>query len=339
MKNIKIFVSLIILPLSLLAYKITGRMLPRAYLSLVIIFSVTGGRINDWISEIISIFSKRIKFENKKGVLGDLSDCEKLNKIVNEIKENGYVVFPGILSEEILNKLVNFTLKNEAKIRRSDNQDGDFYLSNSIYSGGKPNAVRYDYSADDLLRQKEVQDLISDASLLAVAQNYLGATPIVDILSMWWHTNFSDKPDSTAAQYFHFDLDRIKWLKIFIYITDVESGNGPHYFIEGTHKTNAIPSKLLNKGYVRLLDTEVIEIYDGKKIIEFTGKKGTVIIEDTRGLHKGSHVINESRLILQLQFSNSLFGADDEKYKFSKISSKSLSDLIEKYPQIYKKFL
>ena len=41
----------------------------------------------------------------------------------------------------------------------------------------------------------------------------------------------SDKVDEHAAQMFHFDMDRPKWLKFFIYINDVNEKNGPHFFI------------------------------------------------------------------------------------------------------------
>ena len=46
----------------------------------------------------------------------------------------------------------------------------------------------------------------------------------------------SKKADSEAAQMFHFDLDRIKWLKFFIYLTDVKINSGPHVYVSGTHK-------------------------------------------------------------------------------------------------------
>ena len=336
-KAIKILGSIIILPFGLLIYWMSGLIIPKTYSSLVFTFCITSGKINDWLSKLISIGCGKIQLKNKKGILGDLSNNDSLSEIVNQIREKGYVVFPGILPEKTLNNLINITLTTEAMVRKSDLQDGEFYTGKYVYYGDKPNAIRYDYLVDDLLKSEDVQDLISDESLLAVAQSYLRATPLVDVLSMWWHTNFSDKPDSTAAQYFHFDMDRIKWLKVFIYLTDVGPQNGPHYYIEGTHKANSIPSKLLDKGYVRLMDYEVSEIYNNNRIIEFVGKKGTVIIEDTRGLHKGGHVVGDPRLILQLQFSNSLFGADQEKYKCNIISNNLLL-MKKKFPVIFKNF-
>ena len=55
------------------------------------------------------------------------------------------------------------------------------------------------------------------------------------------------------AQLYHFDLDRPKWLKFFIYLNDVENiSHGPHLFIEKTHKLFSKPYKILIKRYQRI---------------------------------------------------------------------------------------
>src|SRR6185503_13469174 len=112
-----------------------------------------------------------------------------------------------------------------------------------------------------------------------------------------------------AGQLYHFDMDRIKWLKFFIYLTDVEAANGPHCFVRGSHRTHGIPSSLLSKGYARIRDAEVFQYYARETEVRFVAPRGTVIAEDTRGLHKGMEVLSGDRLMLQLQLSNSLFGA------------------------------
>ena len=56
--------------------------------------------------------------------------------------------------------------------------------------------------------------------------------------------------------------------------------------MEGTQQTNAIPSSMLKKGYARLTDEEVEGYYGKDKVIEFIAPRGTIIAEDTRGLHK-----------------------------------------------------
>ena len=42
---------------------------------------------------------------------------------------------------------------------------------------------------------------------------------------------------SEAAQLFHFDMDRIRFLKVFIYLTDVGTENGPHVYVRGSHRS------------------------------------------------------------------------------------------------------
>ena len=53
---------------------------------------------------------------------------------------------------------------------------------------------------------------------------------------MWWSSK-SNFNDPKSAQEFHFDLDSIKWLKFFIYLTDVEANTGPHIYVKGTHNS------------------------------------------------------------------------------------------------------
>jgi hypothetical protein len=104
-------------------------------------------------------------------------------------------------------------------------------------------------------------------------------------------------------------------------LTDVGPENGPHKFIAGSHRTGGIPGELLKKGYARLTDEEVAPHYRPADFIEFTAPRGTIIAEDTRGLHKGQHVNSGHRLMLQIQFSNSLFGPPYPKISFGLVQA------------------
>ena len=133
-------------------------------------------------------------------------------------------------------------------------------------------------------------------------------------------------------------MDRFKWLKVFIYITDVGPDNGPHSYVRGSHRTGAIPSDILRRGYVRLTDEEVSTVYPKDDILVFDAPRGTIIIEDTRGLHKGVHVREGARLILQLQFSNTLFGANYPAARINRIISPNMKRMIKFAPDIYRQY-
>lgn len=65
---------------------------------------------------------------------------------------------------------------------------------------------------------------------------YFSSNPVFDTLASWW--SFPDKKENLNlnAQLFHSDRRRLAFLKFFIYLTDVNTLNGPHVVIPKTHK-------------------------------------------------------------------------------------------------------
>ena len=330
--------NLAVLPLGLIGHAVTGRTATWAHDALIQLFCATGGRTNDWVSRLLALRSRRLGFPGEPGLLGSTSGPE-LDAKVAELRDRGYVVFPAALPSGACERLMNFALQTPAQVRRMDDEPVRPEPRVALFDPASPLAVRYDYAPDKLLANSDVQALLADPSLLALAQAYLDCRPKADVLSMWWHTSFHSQPDSEAAQYYHFDMDRIKWLKIFVYLTNVGPADGPHSFIEGSHRTGGIPQSMLRRGYVRLSDEEVLGHYGDERQIEFSAPRGTVIVEDTRGLHKGKAVTGASRLVLQLQFSNSLFGARYAKAKMSGVHHPALQRQLVESPDVYANYL
>lgn len=291
------------------------------YQSLIQAFCISLGRTNTWLSRRISkLYPPSFKF-NGTGVLSNVN----FDEVNAQLNDKGFYIFKDKLNDETIERLLEFSKKNQSTTRIMS--DGKKSPINLFYDPQDKKAVRYDYKEDDLINDAAVQNLMTDSSILQIAQNYLQTTPIADVIGMWWNTDFQKEPDSEAAQYYHFDMDRIKWLKFFFYLTDVEEDKGPHSFVEGSHKDGGIPFSMTAKGYARLSDEEVLSHYGKERVKVFAAPKGTIIAEDTRGLHKGSNVINGDRLIFQMQFSNLLFGA---QYKKSHLNLKN-SDLLSSF--------
>jgi len=344
MKNIlKMIINPFRLLLGLLVYLFFTKKTNFGYQGLVGSFCDTRGVSTRVLHKIISFFKRPYTFSEKiSGVLGELEDS-KVEKIAQEIEKKGYYVFENRLSEESCSELLKFALETEAVVRPDKNFDNSVtsvkQLERQKIDRDNPIVIRYDFLTEDLLKNEEVQKLLADISLIAVAQEYLQCKPKSDVLGMWWHTSFSKEENPSAATMYHFDLDRIKWLKFFFYLTDTTKETGAHQFIEGSHNGN-IPYKFLKRGYVRLKSSEVLEHYGEDKEITYEAPKGTIIAEDTSGLHRGNPVRRDDRLLFQIQFSDTLFGAESPVSRFDKDKLHPfLSNRIEKYPDIYERYI
>jgi ectoine hydroxylase-related dioxygenase (phytanoyl-CoA dioxygenase family) len=317
-------------------YAVGGSSMPSAYQAMIRMFCRTGGSSNDFMSQCVRLFDRGATLPAPRGDLGVASQAEAA-RIGDRLRSDGYYVFDQCLSADVCERLLAAALRVPASVRpMAGAVRGPKRLE--VYDRSQPLAVRYDFAAEEVLNLADVQDLMSNPTILSVAQNYLQTTPIADVVSMWWHTGFSHQPDEEAAQFFHFDMDRIKWLKFFIYLTDVGPESGAHCFVKGSHRTGAIPRELLSSGYARLTDDQVLRHYSADRIIEFHGRRGTVIAEDTRGLHKGREVLSGDRLMLQIQFSSSLFGGFYPRAFFRSMGA-GLERMVKAHPRIYKNYL
>ena len=320
-------------------HSVTGRTPPASYQSLISLFCQTGGTSSEVLAKLIALRQPPYKIEQPNGILGRLDET-KLGGIQKSLDEKGYHVFENRLPADLCDRLAAFATSTRCKVRASP-QPGQAAEDMVVpaYNPKQLVGTRYDFLVQDLLDNTDVQAVMADETFLAVAQSYLRSKPIMDVVAMWWAAAFSDTPDAEAAQYFHFDMDRIKWLKFFIYLTDVKPDNGPHCFVAGSHRAGGIPRNLLDKGYARLTDEEVAAAYAPDAFIEFAAPRGTIIAEDTRGLHKGKHVEHGDRLLLQFQFSNSLFGGYYPSTKATKIVDSSLRQSANKYPFVYQNYI
>lgn len=192
-------------------------------------------------------------------------------------------------------------------------------------------SIRYDISEDDLLASSSIQQLMADESLLGLIQEYLGAAPVQDLVAGWWSAPGSGSR-ARAAQLFHFDLDRPRFLKLFVYLTDVDHDTGPHVFVRGTHR--ALPRQF--RADRRYSDAEVVAQF-GSALVRASGPRGTVFLADTRALHKGEPVLHGHRLVVQMEWSSSLFGAPYNRPLFHAVTP-SLANAMRRFPSVYRRF-
>ena len=194
------------------------------------------------------------------------------------------------------------------------------YEKKVVYNSINPLAEIYRFHITDLINNYDIQALVMDPVLINIARNYLACEPIFDFPAMWWSTAYLKEPSVEAAQLYHFDMDRIKWLKLFFYLTDVTSENGPHCYIRGSHIPGTKPKELLALGYTRIPDDGLKLYYKPDDFKQVQAKAGAIFAGDTMCFHKGSMIKKGERLVLELQYTSSLFGAVQPKMVVKKSS-------------------
>lgn len=310
---------------SYLIFLITNRTPKVLYILHRKLFVRTNGRLNDFMTRQYAKWVGTYEIPEATGVLGKINDANA-QAIAASIDDKGYHIFDIKLNDATIDKLQHFARTEPAHALALKQKIG-FTEEEYLFNEKEPIAPKYSFNGDRLLTSPVLRKIAFDESLLKVAQSYLKARPILDAISLWWSAPFQGKGTSGAAQEYHFDMDRIKFLKFFFYLTDVHEESGPHCYVPRSHK--GLPDKLRKDG--RMTDHEIKKYFS--ETLEICGKKGSIIAVDTRGLHKGKPLTKDYRLLLQLEYTNSLFG---QKYPtFQSPDKDQLKTLKGRYPRSY----
>ena len=304
-------IDMIILFFGILKYKKTKKNSYKTYKSMLRLFYIYGGFVTDLINNFTKENIKK-KSENKNS---------RILTEVKQIEEDGFFIKENFLNFQEISELKKIIDEYSFKLRSTDEDIKNFNTEKDKFkfNPNEPKAVLYEVDSEYLINQKIIQQILLKDELISFGRDYFRSEPFFDHVSLSVTTNYKKIADSSAAQLYHFDLDRPKWLKFLTYVNDVDLNNGPHCFIKKTHKKEFMPFKIRSKGYVRLKENDNNITKLKKNEITITAKSGTAIIEDTKGLHKGSVVKDGYRILLNIQLNSSMFGTPYKVLKFKNI--------------------
>jgi hypothetical protein len=162
--------------------------------------------------------------------------------------------------------------------------------------GDVPKEVRLgDYSLPDIVNCPHILELANSPALLRLAERYIGCTPTISALMLRW--SFPRRSGSSELQAYHRDPDDWRFLKVLVYLSDVDLAGGPHKYVLGTHATK---SSARVQSYS---DESIRKRYGDGNVAVIVGKCGAGFAVDTAGIHKGEAPTGHRRLLLQIQYS------------------------------------
>jgi hypothetical protein len=129
-------------------------------------------------------------------------------------------------------------------------------------------------------------------------------------------------------------MDRLKFIKFFVYLTDVDETHGPHVYVARSHIRK--PKAVRRDG--RIPDDEIVRTYGPDAIVEITGERGTILAVDTRGFHKGKAPESGDRLLFQVEYANNLFGVPYDRIRVGRDWSERALGQLRRYPTIFERF-
>jgi hypothetical protein len=150
----------------------------------------------------------------------------------------------------------------------------------------------------------EIRQLRADPLLNAAATAYLGTKAKVVSTRLWWSfpaKNAADTDLSLASQEkLHFDLDDWRALKFFFYLTPVGPENGPHVYMQGSHRRRLLRHQwTLTVGHP---NDQVLASYGAENQVTVLGGAGYGFAMDPFGFHMGKLVRQSPRLMLEIGF-------------------------------------
>ena len=263
------------------------------------------------ISSLIKAWSY-IQFETVKDKLNkksfELSSGEAFEK-AEQIRKDGLCVIPDYYSSEVCDAIV-------AEIDR-------------LIAEEKANAWQDDEGSDTRLYGSHLySDLIerfhTDPFLIEIGERYLRSELINS------HTlgaKLIPKMNNLGSGGgWHRDSVFKKQYKSILYLTDVDEENGPFQFVMGSHNKSTIYSSIKRNGFTahqnRISNDSVntfLQSHQGFESKICTASKGTVILVDTSGIHRGMPIIKGSRYALTNYFYPKHHFNQRQKEKFQKL--------------------
>jgi hypothetical protein len=229
---------------------------------------------------------------------------EVQQRILSELDTSGYAALPfaelvtdDSLCERIENQGAAFIAATEAGLARETEGEADVGLRRRR---GKEFLVRANSFDGVRLGPDDawLQACLS-TRLLDVANAYLGLWSKLSYVDLWYTAPQPASADRVASQLWHFDFDDKHLLKAFLYLSDVGEGAGPFEYVAGSQPGGQYhqvrPWKPM--AYGRVPEEDVSRQVPATAVKTFAAPRGTLILCNTSGLHRGGFATEAPRVL------------------------------------------
>ncbi len=182
------------------------------------------------------------------------------------------------------------------------------------------------YDVETILKAPFMAQILSDNQVVGTITDYFGCLPTIASVNLFWAFTSNDGK-SRGPQRFHRDIDDHKTCTMFINLTDTKEDEGAHCYIQKTHtletlkqvfnerKNDDLP-EALNPWQRRVAPEDFFSLplngysFDNlynhffqEHVVNLCGERGTVLVTDNYGIHRGMPSRQHDRLILWVSYA------------------------------------
>jgi hypothetical protein len=211
---------------------------------------------------------------------------EPADAMVDQIARDGYGMLPPLISNDSIDEMLAYLEGRQVFLR-----DGRLVLAAAV-PADQPLAT---FPLATTINCPHVLELANHPRLLRFAAAYLHCSPTISSIKLRWSYPCRGMD---VVQSFHRDTDDWSFIKLFLYLTDVDETSGPHVFVRGSHLDRR--RDLFCRPHS---DDEVRLRYGPAALASVIGPRGTMFLADTSGMHKGAIPLRRPRLVFEVCYS------------------------------------
>jgi len=218
---------------------------------------------------------------------------EKILKILDPLKEKGYVILKDFFDKNLLEKLNAETQLyiREGKFQKSSGGGNKKGPEKEIRESCLWTTIDHpQYNFETLLDVGFHDDLIN------IAAQYFGCIPALGTCNL--RKSYVNNLPENHTQLYHQDTNSVNFIKMFFYLNKVDKGGGPFCIVEGSHKKKFDGCYTQYRWETQKINT----IYGEDKIRYLTADVGDLIIVNTTSFHRGTKPLVTDRTMLTLNW-------------------------------------
>ena len=163
---------------------------------------------------------------------------------------------------------------------------------------------------------EEFSSLAISERVLGIVSEYLQIYPRLKSFDLWYNLPVRGDNAAVSSQRWHRDYEDSRLLKLFLLLGDVDETMGPFTFVRGSHPLGTFgslfPTSPPDGSYPP--EGAVEQTVPPEAVRMCTGAAGTVVLCETKGLHRGGRTTTRPRIVFTATYASN--GAvDRDRYR------------------------